>query len=291
MGWLRPLLASVALLALGVAAVADVPWHSPFPRVRPVSPGATPLPMTAAPSTDAAVAQALGIVEQLTPPGAMPGLARSLVPRARSNAAAARFASRRSEPSRVAAAPSSRAPTTVGPSESGLCGLRALEGRRLSRITSSTRGCGIDAPVSITAVHGIPLSRAARVDCDLARAFAEWVDDSLVPAVGRRGGGVAQITMIGDYSCRTRNSQAGARISEHGRGMAIDIAGYRLVNGDVVTVLNHWRRRPHSSDLRDMYEEACDIFRTTLSPDADRHHQDHFHFDLAQHRGGGSYCR
>lgn len=290
--WLRPLLAGAVLMALGGVAVAEVPWHSIFPRPRPALLGVAPmtLPMTPAPRTDAAVAQALGIATQLTPPTQMPGLARSLLPRPRSTAAAARFAAAQSRPARVASTPS-RAPAIIGPAERGLCGVRAIEGRRLPRITSSTRGCGIAEPVSVTSVHGIPLSRPARVDCDLARAFAEWVDDSLVPAVGRRGGGVAQIRMIGDYSCRTRNSQRGARISEHGRGMAIDIAGYQLVNGDVVTVENHWRRRPHSRDLHDMYEQACDIFRTTLSPDADRHHQDHFHFDLAQHRGGGSYCR
>ena len=286
----RPLLMSVTIMALGSAALADVPWHSLFPRPRPAGLIAPIMPMTLAPSTDAAVAQALGITSQLTPPSAGSGLARSLIPRRRSPSAAARFAAERSQPTRVAAT-TSRAPSSAGPVERGLCGVRALEGRRLPRITSSTRGCGIAEPVSVTSVHGIPLSRAARVDCDLARSFAEWVDDSMLPAVGRRGGGVAQIRVIGDYSCRTRNSQPGARISEHGRGMAIDIAGYQLRNGDVVTVENHWRRRPHRSDLHDMYEEACDIFRTTLSPDADRHHQDHFHFDLAQHRGGGSYCR
>ena len=297
MGRLRPLLAGVALMALAGSAVAQVSWHSPFPRPRPVQPGATPMsmPMTAMPSTDIAVAQAMGLAAQLPGPASDSagdlgsGLVRSLVPRARSARAAARFAAAQS--TRVTSARRSNAPSTAGPVERGLCGVRAIEGRRLPRITSSTNGCGISAPVSVTSVHGIPLSRGARLDCDLARAFAEWVDDSLVPAVGRRGGGVAQIRMIGDYSCRTRNNRPGARISEHGRGMAIDIAGYQLVNGDVVTVENHWRRRPHSSDLHDMYEEACDIFRTTLSPDADRYHQDHFHFDLAQHRGGGSYCR
>lgn len=276
------------LAASGGGAMAEVPWHSLFPRPRPVRP-AMPLPMTAlpAPQTDAAVAQALGIGQQLTPPPEAPGLSRSLFPRRRPAGAAAQFAAR---PSPVIAAPVADSGTAV-PVERGLCGRRGLEGRRLSRITSSTRGCGVDDPVSVTAVHGIPLSRAARVDCDLARAFADWVDEAMLPAVGRRGGGVVQIQVIGDYSCRTRNSQRGARISEHGRGMAIDVAGYQLANGDVVTVETHWRRRPHRSDLRDMYERACGIFRTTLSPESDRFHQDHFHFDLAQHRGGGTYCR
>ncbi|MCL4676433.1 MAG: extensin family protein, partial [Pararhodobacter sp.] len=279
------------LAALGGAALAQAPWHSRFPRPRPVQPAAVAPPaMTAlpVPQTDAAVAQALGIGRQLTPPPGAPGLTRSPFPRVRPPAAAARIAAALAAARPVAPG---GAPATAGPVERGLCGVRALEGRRLPRITSSTRGCGVAEPVSVTAVHGIPLSRAARVDCQLARAFADWVDDAMLPAVGRRGGGVAQIQVIGDYSCRTRNSQRGTRISEHGRGMAIDIAGYRLVNGDVVRVETHWRRRPHRSDLREMFEEACGIFRTTLSPESDRFHQDHLHFDLARHRGGGTYCR
>lgn len=287
---LRLGLTALVSMVLAGTVVADVPWHSLFPRPRPAL-------LNTVPATDGAVAQALGFGRQIGEAPAAPsvasGLARSLLPRPRPPAAAARFAAaqERAASSRRRARTGTPVATADPRIRRGICGVRAIEGRQLPRITSSTRGCGVAQPVSVTSVHGIPLSRAARLDCDMARAFAEWVDDSLVPAVGRRGGGVAEIRVIGDYSCRTRNSVRGARISEHGRGMAIDVAGYQLVNGDVVTVLNDFRRRPHRSDLQDMYEEACGIFRTTLSPDADRHHQDHFHFDLAQHRGGGSYCR
>ncbi|MCC0076049.1 MAG: extensin family protein [Rhodobacter sp.] len=288
----RPLALALAVLLGPGAALADVPWHSLFPRPRPVQ--VQPAPMTpVAPMTDAAVAQALGTlpVPPPTPVQTAPeAVARSLAPRPRSAAAAARFAASRTAP----AAPAqtvSRAPTTAGPVERGICGSRDLEGRRLPRITSSTRGCGVDEPVSLTAVQGIPLSRPATVHCDTARAFSRWVDDALLPTVGRRGGGVARLRVIGDYSCRTRNSQRGARLSEHARGMAIDFAGYQLANGDWVTVQDDWRDGRNGRDLLEMYRDACGIFRTTLSPDSDRYHQDHFHFDLAQHRNGGTYCR
>ena len=112
----------------------------------------------------------------------------------------------------------------------------------------------------------------------------------MIPAIGSRGGGLAQIRVIGEYSCRPRNGQRGARISEHGRGRAIDIAGYRLVNGESISVQDDYRRGPHSRTLHRMHDGACGIFRTTLSPDSDRFHQDHLHFDVAQYRGGGTYC-
>lgn len=275
----RVCLAMVAVVSLigGGLALADAPSRSMFPRPRPLPLAAPVMPTTPVPQTDLAVAQALGLARATaTVPGALP---RSLFPRVRAAGVAERT---RPTPPRAGGA--------GGPGERGLCGRRALEGRRLAPITSSTRGCGVAEPVAITAVHGIPLSRPARVDCDLARAFADWVDRAMVPSVGRRGGGIARIEVIGDYSCRPRNNQPGARISEHGRGMAIDVAGYRLTNGERVTVAHDWRRRPHRRDLHRMYERACGTFRTTLSPDADRHHQDHFHFDLARHRNGGTYC-
>ncbi|MCB1389186.1 MAG: extensin family protein [Rhodobacteraceae bacterium] len=217
-------------------------------------------------------------------------------PRHRTDSVVQRFATlaaiRAQTRSETQATPAAQpAERSGGPSGRGLCGVRGLGGRELPRITSSTQGCGVERPVSVTSVGGIPLSLAATLDCDTATAFERWVRTEALPAVGRTGGGVAQIRVIGHYSCRTRNSQPGARISEHGRGRAIDIAGFRLVNGDVVTVEQHYRRGRYSRMLHQMYQAACGIFRTTLSPDSDRFHQDHFHFDLAQHRGGGTYCR
>jgi len=39
-----------------------------------------------------------------------------------------------------------------------------------------------------------------------------------------------------------------------------------------------------------MHRAACGPFGTVLGPNADRFHQDHFHFDTARHRSG-PYCR
>lgn len=289
---LAPLL--LLLVVLGDGAWAQVvPWHSLFPRPRPahLMPGA---PM--APVTDDAVRAALAQAAATATPVAAPSplaVARSLRPRPRPDAAARRFIAGRAvtptpTPTPVAVA---SVPRAIGPAGRGLCGVRALEGVQLSTITSRTQGCGVTDPVRVTAVDGIPLSQSATMDCDTARAFEAWVRQSMVPAVGNRGGGINRIQIIGHYSCRPRNNVAGARISEHGRGRAVDVAGYRLANGEVVAVQDDWRRGPHRRALHRMYEQACGTFRTTLSPDSDRHHQDHIHLDLARHRGGGTYCR
>lgn len=219
-------------------------------------------------------------------------VASSLFPRHRSDTVMRRYAALAAERARARAeAPVAQTARGGGPSGRGLCGVPGLGGRQLPRISSSTQGCGVAEPVSVTSVNGIPLSQAATLDCAMATAFERWVRTEMLPAVGNAGGGVAQIRIIGHYSCRTRNNQPGARVSEHGRGMAIDVAGFRLANGTQVSVEGDYRRGPHRRQLRRMYEAGCGIFRTTLSPDSDRYHQDHFHFDMARHRGGGTYCR
>ena len=309
----------VLMLVLPGTTWGDAPETSPRPRQRPPSGAVVSITDAAAAeaiaarqaaeeaqraaeeaealrlATERATAEALAA--QTAPAETVNPLAvaTSLFPRHRSDSVMQRYAAiarDRARDRQVAAPAAVTAPTrSGGPQQGGLCGVAGLQGRQLPRITASTRGCGIAEPVSVTSVQGIPLSMAATIDCDTARAFDRWVRTEMVPAVGRTGGGVAQIRIAGAYSCRTRNSQPGARISEHGRGRAIDVAGYRLVNGDTVTVLQNYRRGSHSRSLHRMYEAACGIFRTTLSPDSDRFHQDHFHFDLAQHRGGGTYCR
>ena len=110
------------------------------------------------------------------------------------------------------------------------------------------------------------------------------------PAVGRLGGGVHSLKVVAHYSCRTRNNQPGAKISEHGRGKAIDIAAINLKNGVALTVLKGWNDPVQGPSLKKVHAGACGPFGTVLGPRADRFHKDHFHFDTARHRGG-PYCR
>ncbi|HGG05590.1 MAG TPA: extensin family protein, partial [Aliiroseovarius sp.] len=145
-------------------------------------------------------------------------------------------------------------------------------------------------PVSVTSVSGVRLTTAATLSCETAKALNTWVRRGVMPAVGNRGGGLASLKVIAHYSCRTRNNQPGAKISEHGRGKAIDIAGIYLNNGDYISVLEGWRSRRDARLLKAMHRSACGIFGTVLGPDANRFHRDHLHVDTAHYRSG-SYCK
>jgi hypothetical protein len=171
-----------------------------------------------------------------------------------------------------------------------VCGNRAIRGQEIPPVPGARRGCGIAEPVRITEVAGVRLSTSATVDCPTAQALHDWVVRGAKPAIGRTGGGLRALQVAAHYACRTRNNRPGARISEHGRGRAIDISALVLASGERITVLHGWRSRRSGRILRQMHAAACGPFGTVLGPEADRFHQDHFHFDTARYRSG-PYCR
>lgn len=171
-----------------------------------------------------------------------------------------------------------------------ICGDPALRGEEVGAVSASIDGCGIDTAVRLHEVNGVQMSTGALIDCPTARAFKTWVDRGLRPAVGSQGGGVGTIRIAASYACRTRNHRAGARVSEHGRGKAIDVSGYTLRDGTQITVLDDWGSGRNGRALRQMHRAACGPFGTVLGPESDRFHLDHFHFDTARHRNG-PYCR
>lgn len=171
-----------------------------------------------------------------------------------------------------------------------ICKDPGIQGDVVGFVPGRLSACGIQEGVRVRSVSGIPLSQQAVMDCKTAKAFKQWVDKGVKPALGSTGGGVAQINVAAHYACRTRNNQPGAKISEHGRGRAIDISGFRLRDGSEITLLQGWNRRDTGPILRKMHQRACGIFGTVLGPDSDRFHKDHFHFDTARYRSG-SFCR
>ncbi|MCA8868218.1 MAG: extensin family protein [Rhodobacteraceae bacterium] len=171
-----------------------------------------------------------------------------------------------------------------------ICGDSGIRGEVLAPIAGKFAGCGVANPVRVISIDGVALSQQSIMDCTTARTLRGWVSDSLKPTVGRRGGGVDSLKVAAHYSCRTRNSQPGAKISEHGKGHAIDIAAVQLKNGDSISVLKGWNNRRDKKLLVALHSSACRRFGTVLGPNSDRFHRDHFHFDTARYRSG-SYCR
>ncbi|MEQ6248862.1 extensin family protein [Sulfitobacter sp. HNIBRBA3233] len=171
-----------------------------------------------------------------------------------------------------------------------VCGDIAIQGQAMGRVPGRISGCGIDDAVTITSVAGVQLSTRATMDCGTARALKTWVESSAKPALSRKGGGLRELRVAAHYACRRRNNSKTGKISEHGRGRAIDISAFRLADGSEISVLEGWNARSSRKVMQRMHKEACGPFGTVLGPRADRFHLDHFHFDTARYRSG-TYCR
>ncbi|MFY9212870.1 MAG: extensin family protein [Aestuariivita sp.] len=170
-----------------------------------------------------------------------------------------------------------------------VCGTPEIQGEVVGLVPGRISGCGISDAVRIRSVAGVSLSQQALMDCNTAKALNRWVKNGVQPAL-RTKGRVEQLRVAAHYACRTRNNQPGARISEHGKGRAIDISGFKMDDGEVITVLEHWNARGYRTAMRKMHKTACGPFGTVLGPDSDRFHRDHFHFDTASYRSG-PFCR
>ena len=171
-----------------------------------------------------------------------------------------------------------------------VCGNVAIQGKAIGRVKGKLRGCGVENAVRVRSVSGVSLSQGAVMDCVTANALKSWLEKSAKPALARKRGGLKSLRVAAHYACRTRNNQKGAKISEHGRGRAIDISAFRLADGSEVSVLNGWNARSTSKAMRRMHKGACGPFGTVLGPNANRFHLDHFHFDTARCRSG-RYCK
>jgi hypothetical protein len=150
--------------------------------------------------------------------------------------------------------------------------------------------CGIDDPVRVTSISGIHLSQPALLGCPTARRLADWLTGIAQPeARAKLGAGIAQVTVMGSYACRTRNNAGGQR-SKHARGRAIDIGGFTLTNDARVTVAADWGETPAGAFLREIWRKGCGPFATMLGPEANRQHKDHLHLDTSP-GGGEPYCQ
>lgn len=191
----------------------------------------------------------------------------------------------------AAAAPADKTPRTKQKkprrekaSKAGsVCGDPQIKGEKLARITSKVKGCGVEDPVRVTSVSGIRLSQPATITCDTAQALRQWVDGAMRPAFGKRE--VVELRIAAHYICRPRNNKKGNKISEHGRGKALDIGGFVFSDGTEWSIA-----RDYNAQIRKAHKGACGIFGTTLGPGSDGYHEDHLHFDTARYNNG-TYCR
>ena len=131
---------------------------------------------------------------------------------------------------------------------------------------------------SLTPYNSAPL----RMTCHQMAALHIWERHVLRPQAEKIfGSPLRQIETYGSFSCR---NIAGTRTrSQHSYANAIDIAGFVLEDGTRISVREHWRERSKAGRyLTRVHKRACRLFSTTLGPDYNAAHADHFHLDMGR---------
>jgi hypothetical protein len=163
----------------------------------------------------------------------------------------------------------------------------------------ATGQCAVADPVQVksvaTSVGRVKLPEEPLFNCAFARRFTTWLSDIAAPVIMALAPAKLQSLSTGPgYECRNRNGDASGKISEHGFGNAVDIAGITLANRiriEVPDVADP--QSTHHRLLMALRVSACGYFTTVLGPGSDAAHASHYHFDLGQHGKSGNYriCR
>ena len=153
--------------------------------------------------------------------------------------------------------------------------------------------CEVDDVVRLEAIvakngRRIALTPPATLRCPMAETVIHWVRDDVAAVASDLGAALKSLTVDTSFECRGRNRIAGAKISQHGFGNAVDLRGFTLANGHTVRLTDPAANKPARERLR---QTACTRFTTVLGPGSDGYHEDHIHVDIAERRSGYRICQ
>jgi hypothetical protein len=134
----------------------------------------------------------------------------------------------------------------------------------------------------------IELKPAPVLRCAFAESVAGWLRDEAAPHVDKLGAALRAVETYDDFECRGRNRVGGAKLSEHGKGNAVDLGAFILSDGRVLSLTDVKVAKDFRDELR---ESACHRFTTVLGPGSDSYHESHIHLDLIERRQGFRMCQ
>lgn len=128
------------------------------------------------------------------------------------------------------------------------------------------------------------LSSSFLASCPLAVAYALFERHGLQPVAQRvLGQPVVQVDHLGSFACRNVYNRKAGRLSQHASANALDIAGFRLRDGQRIVLARDWQGTGDKAVfLREVRQAACEHFSTVLGPEYNAAHRDHFHVDMGR---------
>jgi hypothetical protein len=207
---------------------------------------------------------------------------------------------RPAEPSAAPAAGTAPQPALqTGPEAAGSACLAQLvaSGARAETAAapaSTGEGCGIASPIrlsSVTLASGDVVSLPDRpiLECEFAAVLADYIRMIVAPlGEAMLRAKVASIETGPGYDCRTQDRVAGARISAHGLGLAVDFVAIAFADRRRLLV-ERQTGADEASYFRAVRTAACGWFTTVLGPGADAFHANNMHMDIEKHGSSGSY--
>ncbi len=190
------------------------------------------------------------------------------------------------------------APPPAAPNEGAAACLAKLiaEGASADAATAPPapgEGCGVEAAVrlsSITVEGGaVSLPDRPLVACEFAAVLADYVRLIVAPlGQATLHAKVAAIETGPGYDCRTQDRVAGAKISAHAKGLAVDFMAITLADKRRILV-ERQTSAEETSYFRAIRAAACGWFTTVLGPGSDAFHANHMHLDVELHGSNASY--
>lgn len=153
--------------------------------------------------------------------------------------------------------------------------------------------CGGEDMVRIDAVllpddKRVEVKPGAYLRCPMAEQLAIWIRNEAASRTATLGAALTAVDTYDDFSCRGRNRQTNGKLSEHGKGNAIDVRGFTLADGRFISLTDVNAPKDMREALRD---SACARFTTVLGPGSDGHHEGHIHLDMLERRNGYRICQ
>jgi len=157
--------------------------------------------------------------------------------------------------------------------------------------------CTIPLPVRLQSLNSggaeIAFGATPVLDCRLALRLTDWIGNVVEPLARHHlGSGLVAVETGPGYACRKQNNMPTAKLSEHAKGNAIDIAAFALGDGRRIAV--HPADQPTQAAtgfLAAVRSTACGYFFTVLGPGSDAAHAEHLHLDLRSRTANYKICQ